>query len=244
MQGFIQELKFSNFVVAARQDDPRVCIVNYISGNSGSRCFQSGMTDISGMSISMKYRHLYLSNRRQEFISVFELPEIGCGYNYLTQNCGNKFADFDSDLSHITCKTNSALQAYFNMGDQCRCNRGYFYNSQTKSCSACLSGCINCNGPNLNNCLRFFIDTKSQTQVSSIASFDTSVVDTTGGASGIVTLTGTVAKSYKLEHQGQNSVLLRTWSVNQTQSSDPRIMTQQIFTNSRGEVITLGKKIS
>lgn len=71
MQGFIQELKFSDFVVAARQDTPTICIVNYVTINNGNRCIHTGMTEISGMSISMKYRHLYISDRRQEFISTF-----------------------------------------------------------------------------------------------------------------------------------------------------------------------------
>lgn len=243
MQGFIQELKFSDFVVAARQDDPRICIVNYVTVGSGNRCIHTGMTDISAMRISVKYRHLYISDRRQEFVSTFELPEIGCGYNRLTQSCGNQFKDFSPSIPNVVCKPNSSRVPYFNMINQCRCNRGFYYDSTSRSCVACLSGCVNCNGPNLVNCHKFFIDTKAPDLVSSIASYDTSVVDADGN-SGILTLTGANARAFRLEVTTDISIQTRAWTVNLTPSTEPRVMSSKIFANSRGEVITLGRNIA
>ena len=243
MQGFIQELKFSDFVIAARQDEPRICIVNYVSSNTGNRCIHTGMTDISGMSISMKYRHLYISDRKQEFISTFELPEIGCGYNRLTLSCGNQFKDFSADIPNIVCKPNASRVPYFRFINQCRCNRGFYYDSASRSCVACLSGCVNCNGPNLVNCHKFFIDTKAANEVSVISSYDSTVVDA-DGTLGILTLTGNQARAFRLEVSTDVSIQVRSWTVSQSPSGEPRSMSSKIFGNTRGEVLIVGRKIS
>lgn len=180
-------------------------MVNYVTNGSGNRCIATGMTSISGMSVSMKYRHLYVSDRRQEFISTFELPEIGCGYNRLTLSCGNQFKDFAADIPNIVCKANAQRVPYFNFIDQCRCNRGYYYNSATLGCSLCTSGCASCNGPNNANCQRFFIANTIPNQASAISSYDTSVVDG-DGQSGIVIINGSSARTMKLEIASESAV--------------------------------------
>jgi hypothetical protein len=60
------------------------------------------------MTISGKYRHVYLTENQQDYMSVFEIPEIGCGYNLLTLSCGNQFMDFRDDIPNVVCKPNSS----------------------------------------------------------------------------------------------------------------------------------------
>ncbi len=51
-EGFVKEMQFSNFVIAAREDEDKLCIVNYVTSGSGNRCFNTGMNDVSALSIS------------------------------------------------------------------------------------------------------------------------------------------------------------------------------------------------
>jgi hypothetical protein len=60
--GFVKNVGYSNFVVAAREDEDQICLVNHITTGSGNRCLNTGTTRISMMSVSQKYRYVYVSD--------------------------------------------------------------------------------------------------------------------------------------------------------------------------------------
>jgi hypothetical protein len=157
LHGYIEDVKFSNYMAAAREDEDQICLVNY-ADTEDNICFETGMSDISAMGISQKYRHLYVSERKHEFLAIFELAEIGCGYNRLTLSCGNQFKDFRDDIPNIVCKPGAERMPYFNMIDQCRCLTGYFYSHDDENCQQCFTGCNHCLGSGEEDCLEFVID--------------------------------------------------------------------------------------
>ena len=118
-QGFIRELKFSDYVLIARQGEPKIVVKKYQNRDVDveESVINTGMFDIISVEMSPFVKTVYISDRSFEFMSSYTLDQIGCGNGPLIDACGTLF--FDS----VLCKE---FSIYSKELESCICKQGYF----------------------------------------------------------------------------------------------------------------------
>jgi hypothetical protein len=163
--GYITEIKYSNYVMVAREDESKVCLIEYRTETV--TCTDTKMKIIGGIFHSELHRVVYIADKHNDFISINLLPEIGCGFDPLVESCGNQYY---TEVT-VTCKANS---------HHCRCDTGYFHQESDDTCQQCHTSCQHCSGPAEADCYEIVIEKASGFTLKSLATIDSRAADASG----------------------------------------------------------------
>jgi hypothetical protein len=237
-RGYIVEIMFSDYIAAARQDEVDLCLVNYMNQGEGNRCIGTAMNDIAGLTISEKFRHLYIADREQDFINIFELPEIGCGYDPLVKSCGNVYRNYTSSPS---CKDNAHFSFFHNTHKMCRCNTGYFYNAPEKNCLPCDASCNgHCYAAGTAGCNTFLIEKPESTILYGLTMFDTRL-NFNEGFLGLTFMNGDEGKVYEINFQESTATLKKTLTLGVSEAGTP--VNTTLTSDNLGNLVVMGRNI-
>lgn len=100
-KGFIEYITYSRYVIAARSDESRAFIVDYNDENAAKIIVKTGMVDINTMTMDKKHKAIFFGDRVTNLLSIYQLPQFGCGLDPMIVSCNSVFFD------DVTCVKNA-----------------------------------------------------------------------------------------------------------------------------------------